>query len=793
MGMLDSAGQAAKSATDAATDSPVGGLMDALDSGLNGKAAEGPSGMPHYLAGDPLDAADNDHSHAAKPTNADEGDQAPKHVPLNLKKPVQFVHLCHAHDDSSDNFPGESPGHGIAMRDALIREDVLLYSFARGAQRVLEAAKSSKGAAGAMLDTASSLLGGGKSASGDPASIDPILSKIRAAGDLVNVEAVAYVDVHEAGTKLAEAWFAFGETCKTALVPGKGGGMGLPSIPGLSSLAGGAGIPAIVGQIPTWLFKVQDAYQGMFTETHKAYEWEIIKVCHTYSVRALVDKHKPGYDIWFLPSPDDAPSGDGPQSAPEKTLQSAQDGLKGLPKFGSTDPGGAAASPLGSMQDSIAKARGGARDTAGDITGWLGTADSVQAKLPPAAVAAVVAAIAVLAGKPQGDPKVDPLGKVLGRGLANGLGLSNGLPGPLQIYMDIIGDITLTLLPKVYGYVHGRYGIVDPALICAAVHEAIADRVVGLIWALIFGKSSKPGGNDKAAETNKGTDVVDKLGQGQLGAGDAIPGMSTLENKAADLVTQFIKSQGHYINFLILFIAEDITKELTTAWSENLGRKTLTMEAYLGRLPQVSALLGRNLVFPVFNLVMKVFGMGDKFAGMVWDPVNDKIKQAGDIAHTVKETKDDVHQAGNDIAAGSKRAEDEIGKQSNNLQQQGSDLANPDSSVSSLAEAANLARNKAQQAKDLGQSAQDAPGKVVDAAKGDPKASDSTPAKPEGSGPISAERKSAGKATPLQAGDIQKAGRVTIETESAITAALVAPAPAAPASSGGASIPSLPF
>lgn len=791
MGLLDSAGQAAKSATDAATDNPAGGLIDAVDSGLNPKAASGPAGSPHYLAGDALDTQDSDHSHAVKPTNLGEGEQAAMHVPLNLKKPLQFVHLCYAHGDGSDNFPGESPNHGIAMRDALIREDVLLYSFARGAQRVLEAAKTSKGAAGAMLDAASSLLGGGKSASGDPSSIDPILSKIRAAGDSVNVDAPAYPDIHAAGVKLATAWFAFGETCKTSLVPGKGGGMGLPSIPGLSSLAGGAGIPAIVAQVPTWLFKVQDAYQGMFTETHKAYEWEIMKVCHAYSVRAIVGKHKPGYDIWFLPSPDDPPAhDDGPQSAPEKTLQDAQNSLHQLPSFGGVDPGGAAASPFGDMQRSIASAREDARDTAGDITGWLATAEQVGARLPPDAVAAVTAAVAVLAGTPH---KVEALGSVLGRGLAQGLGIKGDLPAPLQIYVDIIGDIVLTLLPKIYGHVHSRYGKVEPALICAAVHEAIADRVVGLIWALIFGKDSKPGSNDRATETKKGTDMVDQLGQGQLGAGHAIPDASLLENKAADLVTHFIESQGHYIDFLILFIAEDVTNELMQAWLENLGKKTLTMEAYLGRLPQVAALLGRNLVFPVFNLLMQVFGLGNKLAGLVWDPVNDKIKQAGAVAHTVKQAKDDIHQAGDDAAAGARRAEDEIGNQSDALKQQAGSLADPNSSVSSLGDLEALKDQKAQQAKDFANAAQDAPGKVLDAARGDPKSANGDEQTPKGSGPISAERKTAGKATAVQAGDIDKAGRVTIETESAITGALAAPPPAAPPAGSGTGIPGLPF
>jgi len=773
MGLLDSAGQAAKSATDAATDNPVGSLIDAVAGGLNPEAAKGAAGTPHYLAGDPLDAARNDRQHAAKPTNAGEGEQAAKHVPLELKRPLQFVHLCHAHDDSSDDFPGASPMHGMAMRDALIREDVLLYSFARGAQCVLEEAKKSKGAAGAMLETAGSLLGGGKSSSGDPATIDPILAKIRAAGDSVNVEAPDYPTIHLAGTQLAEAWFSFGETCKTALVPGQGGGGGLPSIPGLSNLAGGAGLPGILAQVPTWLFKAQDAYQAMFAETRKAYEWELIKLCHAYSVQAIVDRHQPGYDIWFLPSPDDPVVAEGEKSGVEQTLEDAQKSLRALPSFGDADPGEKAASPLGDMQKSIAGAREDARDRMGDITGWLGTAEQLGAKLPADAVAAVAAAFTMMRGNEQGDPKVEPLGAVLGRGLARGLGLSGALPGPLQAYVDIVAEITLTLLEKIYAHIHSRLGKVEPALVCAAVHDAIATRAVELVWALIFGKDSKPGSNDKATETKKGTDLVDGLAQGRLDTDGLLPGMDQAKNKVADLVAQFLKSQGHHINFLILFIAEDLTLALMRPWLENLFRNTLTMEAYLGRLPQAAALLGRNLVFPVFNLLMKAFGFGDKFAGMVWDPVSEKIAQAGE-----------------DIAAGAKRAEDEMDTQRGNLEDQANDLAGLDSSASSLSDLERIKKEKEGQKDVLKETAENAPGAIIDAAKGDPKQEPGAqPPAPQGSGPISTPRKTTGKAVPVKAGDIDKAGRVTPETEKAILDVLQAPPPPAPPAPPGSGLP----
>ncbi|MBT2744822.1 MULTISPECIES: methyl-accepting chemotaxis protein [unclassified Lysobacter] len=795
MGIISNAGNAAKGVTDTLTDNVVGDAIDAVAGGLSGQSGGGASASAHYIAGEALDprlAKAASIAAQPEPVGSDPGTQAKpgSHVPFDARKPLQFVHLSFAHDDHADRFPGESAAHGVAMRDALIREDVLIYSFARAAQRVLEQAKASKGAAGAMLDTAGSLLGGKAQASSGPEAIDPVLDAIRAAADPVNVEAPGYPEVHAAGVKLAEAWATLHETCKTALQPAAGGGLGLPSIPGLSSLAGGSGIPEVVAKIPEWLFKVQDAYQAMYRASRQAYEWDIIKACHDYSIQAIAQERKPGFDIWFLLGEKQGEPV-GAASGVEQTLENAQRSLRGLPLIGGSAPVDDAAGGLGDVQKAIREAREGAREQAGDITGWLATAESEQANLPEGSAAALSAAIAALNGKPQAQPPLPALAPLMAQALGEALlGAGKPLPGFMQTGVGVIADIAMVLLPKVYSHLHGRLGLPDPALILAATHDAVAGKIVDLIWAWIFGKGSAPGGNDGADMKKRGTDLVDGLSHGSLASG-GLPGVSALENKAADLVRGFIRDNGHYIDALIEFLAEDLHKELAAAQADCAGRSCLTMEAYLGRLPMLAALLMRNLTFPVFNLVLKIFGIGDQVAGMVWNPVDEKIRQAGQIARSVRDTKNDVRDAGNDIAAGSQRAEDEIGRQQRDITDKAGQLANPDASVSSLSDVQRLAGDKVGQGNDLADAVGGAPDDIMKAAKGeDEPGTTPPPPAPTGSGPISASRVRDGKAKPVAAGEIQQAGRVTVETEAEAIAARNQPAAAPPAA---AAAPSLPF
>lgn len=770
MGVLGGLGDAAKSATDEATDNAAGDLVDAVAGGLAGKSGSAASGTVAWIEGDTLATETAATTKSAQSESVGSQAGGVLHNALKLDRKLQFLHFGYAHDDGVDAFPGKPGGsHGIAFRAALIREAVLVHSFARAAQTVLAEAQKSKGAAGAMLAMAGSLLGGSKQAAAGPEAIDPILAAIQTTTKAVNLAQVKYPDTHKAGKDLAKAWADLDATCKSALDPSKGGGGGLPSLP-LGKLIP-SGVPKVIAEIPAWLFKVQDCYMAMFREARAAYEWPIMKICHGYSIAAIRDRRQPDYDIWFLPKPGAAKAFAGSQTGAEETLESAQKNLQSLPPFPGSGAAGDAAGGLGDVQEAIAQARTGARDSAGDIAGWLATAASAQAEMPPGSAAALEQAIGVLKGIPQpppGLPKVDPLAEVIGRGLAQGLGLKGALPGFLQTFVGITSEITLTLLPKVLAQVHGRYGKPEPALIMAGVHEAIASRIVDLVWALIFGKGSAPKANDAHAMKDSGSKFGEGLAHGQLATG-GLPGAAEAENKAADLVRGFIASQAHYLDAIVLFVAEDLVTAVMAPYGENSANDTLSMESYLGRLPLYAALLSRNLVFPVFNLLMQVFGIGDKLAGLVWNPVDEKVKQVTQLAQDVKDTKEQVRRGGQNVQQAShdkdKALDQELG-----------DLTKIDAGKQDT-------WDKAGQAEKLSDEVQKTPDDMAKAAtKGDTKAPVAGPAAPSGNGPLTSKRIADGEAVKVTLADILKAGRVDATPEkTALAARAKAPPAAAPA------------
>lgn len=794
MSLLKDAGGVAEKATDKATNNPLGSAVDAIAGGLKGQAGAGPQGKAAFIDGGAIDVDKAPTAFAGKPFLP-----SVKSLPvaLQLTKPTQFLHLAYAHNDKPDAFAGGVSSRGLMFRDALVREAVLLHSFAQAARQVLAQNKESQGAAGAMLAAAGSLLGGGKQAAPGPEAYDPLFTQCRAATDPINQDTFDYPAIHAAGLALAKLADAHNELCKTAMVPGSGGGLGLPSIPGMDALLKGAGVPDIVAKIPQWLFKVQDAYLAMFREARIAYEWPLMKLCHDYSLEAIRGKWQPTYDIWRqrnVEATEAAQAEDDPSKV-EQLLKAGQDKLDqdvitlGSTGYGATDtkPGRDAAAKLADAQKAVKDLRTSGEDKAQMIAGLLSTAADLQAKMPPEAVAALAKAIALLAGdaatgtKSLGDHMSDALGKAL---------VDGALPGFMNTYAGKLAEATIIVLDKVYRTVHGSSSAPDPALILAAVHDAIASKIVGLIFHLILGRD--PGANDTSEQQQTAKSVVDDVGTGSFAsamtkASSLVPSAAQAENKAAELVTAFLKSQGHHLDGIIIFIASELCTELTFAWSEAYAKNALTMEAYLGRLPFLAATVMRNLLFPVFNLVLKIFGMGDKFAGKVWDPVSKGIGKVTDVATSVKDTKDDIHDAGKDIHEGANRAEDKFDERMGDASESAEKLQgfNQDDVATGFSKQ----REAYEEIKD---NATSAPGAIKDAALDDGSEDPALAAakKDSGSGPLSASRIASGKAMPVTGGQIDAAGRETPVDEKTVLAARTGPATAAPPPAGPA-MPSL--
>lgn len=797
MSLLDDAGGFAESATKKATENPLGSAIDAIAGGLSGSAGAGPTGIARFIDGGPIDSAKLARPFAASPENPGAKTPLKSSTPFNLDKPPQFLHLAYAHDDIGLLFPGGLTSHGIAFRDALVREAVLLHSFAQAGKRVLAKNQESKGAAGALLGAASSLLGGAKQAAPGPEAFDPLFTQIRSATDPINQESFDYLLIHAAGLALAKTADAHNELCKNAMVPDGGGGLGLPSIPGLDSLLAGAGVPAIVAKIPAWLFKVQDAYLAMYREARIAYEWPLMKLCHDYSLDAVRGKWQPTFDIWRqrnAEATEAAQAADDPSKV-EQALKAAQDKLEedvitlGGSGYGATDtgPGKAARDKLADAQNAVKDLRTSGEDKAQMLAGLLGTAADQQAKMPPEAVAALAKAFALLAGdaangiKPFGERMSDALGKALGDG---------ALPGFMTTYAGKLAEVTALVLDKVYRAIHGSGSTPDPALVLAAVHDAIASKIVGLIFHLILGRD--PAANDASAKQKAAKSVVDDAGTGSFGsalnnAKSLVPSAEEAENKAAELVTAFLKSQGHHLDGIIYFVAAELCLELGDAYLESYAKNALTMEAYLGRLPMLAATVMRNLLFPIFNLVIKIFGMGDKLAGAVWDPVSKGIGKVTDVATSVKDTKDDIHDAGTDIKDGLGRADDEIDERKRQAGESLGKLTNVNES-----DAASGFSKQSGAFDDLKNNVGSAPGAIKDAAMNDGKTDPAVEAakKDTGHGALSLPRAAAGKALPITNAQIESAGREVPVDEKIILTARTGPATAPPAPAGPA-MPSL--
>lgn len=90
------------------------------------------------------------------------------------------------------------------------------------------------------------------------------------------------------------------------------------------------------------------------------------------------------------------------------------------------------------------------------------------------------------------------------------------------------------------------------------------------------------------------------------------------------------------------------------------------MEIWLGRLPMLLALQVRNTLFPLFNLLLDAFGLGDTVGQTVWNPVRDKIKQATGVVQDVKHTKDNLLEATEQAKESGKKMDDAVSQLGDN-------------------------------------------------------------------------------------------------------------------------------
>lgn len=731
MGLLESAAGAAGGVVDsvAGEGSTLGGLVDDVAGKLGGGPGGTAKGTPYYYARESLnDKLGKPQKLFLKPTAMGSESESKDENRGSRPMPIEFIHFGKVHADMNDTFAGKGPpGHGIGCRDALLREAMLLYGFVAAARHVLRS--NTQGAIGNALETVGSLLGSGKkSASVGPEQFTPILVAIQTAGDAMNAASIGYTALHKAGVDLHQARADFQVLCESAFKPGAGGGAGLPSLPIPGGLGGIGAAGGFIADVPKYLFKVQDTYKAMFQAARAEYEQGIEEACRAFSVTAIRDLRTPTFPIWF---DKDEPSDGVSDTAPEAPPKSYDGPLGKVEK--------AADDAKRTVEETEAKAKRAQES----LTDWLETAG---ARTRPGSEA-LAAAFATLSGgtrwnEPRTDPKnrvkIVPAPVLLARALAEGSGI-DPLPGFVETVVKEIAKASVAILERIYTnlLLAGCQGDMR-ALVSLSVRETLSTMLVDLVFKLI---GFEPPGQNKKAE-------------GETELGKVSMGRQQLLNKGAELVRDFLAKQAAYLDAVIEFIVDELTAELAALRDQAAEKKALTMEALLGRLPMLLALQVRNTLFPLFNLLLEAFGLGDTVGQAVWNPVRDKIKQAGQMAKDVQDTK-------NNALAAAEQAKESGRKVDDAVSQLGSNQFNFLDPVKS----ANEMKDKVEDVDDARrQGMQD----VLDKATGKKDGAGGSDKKPPaGDAPFSGARLADSEAIRPEKPEIDKVGKTVLGTEAA--------------------------
>jgi hypothetical protein len=576
------------------------------DGGAGGKTKADPP--PDYERGSPL--ADEDAGGAAG-TN--------EHANAMDLAPIEFVHYGHVHaadgsafvHDLIDDRKGEAEieeddvGRAVPFRAAIHRETLLLHEFVKSTQATLTDYNSSQGPLGAVAGAAMDLITGDEPEAQppDPAELDDHVKEISEAGGLVNKEDVKWLDVFTAGKDLHQYradHALFCENAKKHFIEKEGGGgegLGglLPEMPGVSD-----GIKLV----QSILFKAYDIYLAMYLLFREEFEDDIVDACYELSIKAVKERWRPVYPIWFPQPPPPPPPGGGPPG-PTNPIEEAIEAAK-------------------KAKDKVEKKVDGVVQ---DVKDFLGFEDD-----PPDAPGRDV--VEALFSKFSGDPDAlaqPTASSVFVTAFREAIGLDS-LP---EIIETVIAEITaanLGLLRRVFhGIITTRGQMpIDVNAMSRAGRDELSHKFFEIAGRLIPGLGF----------LNDGTNLFK--------AGDTKFGGEQIKHFGADKVDGLMGSQlGTIAELSSAKLAPILETARTTA-----GDDGITMELLVGQFPMLLSLQFRNTFFPLVDLVMgAVFGaiagpMSNAIApvrgfltGAMGD-VSDAYKDAKEVYDTVNAAKD---------------------------------------------------------------------------------------------------------------------------------------------------------
>ncbi len=656
-----------------------------------------------------VNAGDIDDAQANKP-----GATALNHPNIyDPKLPVHFIHFGRFHTDGYDNYhhetlqddkagvlpDGNTGNRGIMFRAALEREAVLINAFVACAASIAQEMSASQGgnkaadllkganpsslasnplggmsavqnAAGAV----SGLLGGnsGTSAAPDASQLKPYQSAVQTAGAKVNVTTLPYVDMHQAGIDLHQAWLNFNGFVPSMAKPAtnKPGSGFFGNIPGsLSSL----GLPSlgaagdVIGTVTSVLFSMYDIYQGMYQNVRVRLEPVIRDQCYARSLGAIKGSQQPIFDVWSV-SPD--------QSTPPPP--SKPDHQDKIATFQTGTPADSAVSkPLNAVNDTydqglndVDSANNAANSAIGGAEqSWKSFWDSPPQKQGPGQneLNAIIAAFA--------DPTADVFPAFVStvRNVAKSVTDSSF---PLNIVHKILGII----VPACCGMLGNIFvQLQDPAFIKGGITRdafdaagrvyirtklaglllgtGILDAILGPLNSVMNTAQGIAGSALSGAQTGVSNAIGAIPGVGNMLPASTRP--SVKNPQFSNLTSQGVANKalgmadslaGKDLDPILDFAMGSLHDEFTATLGQ-VDQNSMVMEVFLGQLPLLVTLLVRNIFFPFWQLIVdKALGPLGAAANLASSPVANLMSSARDKTQGVKNAVQDLSSSINDKA-----------------------------------------------------------------------------------------------------------------------------------------------
>ena len=592
------------------------GLLDdaseMLDAATSGKETKQAEAKPEFTLGETL----------TKPESGDAGWVGPSYAgqddnpnPLDAGIPTEFIHFGKVHPDVGKKFPHISykpagatdppDGHAIMFRDGIEREAVTLFGFVSSTKQALVDATGSRGAIGAVVDMASDMLGGGGGAAPDPTQLDTFLSDISSAVGTVNVAALKYPDLHEAGKKLHETRATYAAFCQSLndyyVKPPEDN----PLDAAAGAIANIPGVGNIMATVQRFAFKYFDLYLAGYLKLRETHEKSVETGAHDLTIKAIKDEYKDftfTYPIWFKR----------PESQTKKPDEGGDDG-----------------NLLKPVTDKVDEVKKDVEEKVNDVYDFLGV-NSAPKKTP--GTDQLKAIFGALKGPQETVPDAIPSASTcLIEGMDAAMQDIKGIPPFVKKVMVKINDANIGLLEEIYARMMaaGCEGPIDSMAMVMAGRRHLSVKIVSLMGELAAGVL--PGGGDFSF---------------------GLPGGKTLS--AQQFIAKLIEDKLiHYVDPVINYMIGDLAGQMEASRKKAADEKAQTMEVMLGRLPWFTSIMFKNTFFPIWNLVIeKVFEEINPTIADVVRQVNSVFESAKNFVDTAQDYKARAGQVSDKMASG---------------------------------------------------------------------------------------------------------------------------------------------